>query len=69
MSDEKLALFLMDNAGLEFCDECLADELGVSVPQARDGRLALRSRERFEQHVGLCAGCQRNRLVVGSPIV
>ncbi len=65
--DGRVTAFLRANRGLDFCDECLARELRVAVRQARAVTGVLR-RPEFERRQGLCAGCLRNRRVVGSPI-
>lgn len=50
--------------GLAFCDECLADELGMTASEVRRVRSRLEGSPEFNQHTWFCSRCMRVTAVI-----
>ena len=50
--------------GHAFCDECLAQKVGMSMRAVRRARIALAGSVEFDQQVQFCSVCLRLRHVI-----
>ena len=54
------------HAPMSMCDQCLAEELGLSAGSVGDATGAFGLTSEFERYPGLCSRCGKNRLVTRS---
>ena len=59
--EERVAQFLTANRGRAYCDDCLADEVGINRHQARNATSGLAASGRFHRDYGLCSNRTHDR--------
>lgn len=53
--EERVAQFLSAHRGTAYCDDCLADELGINRHQARNATSGLAASGKFKRDYGTCS--------------
>jgi len=53
--EERVARFLSANKGKTFCDDCLAEEVGINRHQARNATAGLGVAGMFRRDHGICS--------------
>ena len=53
--EERVAKFLTANKGETFCDDCLAEEVGINRHQARNATSGLGASGTFRRDRGICS--------------
>lgn len=61
---EQTMEFLKGFPGHAFCDQCLAERLGMQAREVRRARIALINSTEFDQHVWFCSVCMRRTHVI-----
>ncbi len=61
---ERVREFLLQNRGSEYCDDCIADQLGLRRrQQAQQATSPLTGTGPFDRQDGTCCVCGRNKKV------
>ena len=55
---------LREFPGHAFCDQCLAERIGMQPREVRRARIALIGSSEFDQHVWFCSSCMRRTHVI-----
>ena len=53
--EERVVAFLKANSGKAYCDDCLAEELGINRHQARNAISGLGASGLFSRNYGACS--------------
>lgn len=59
--EERVASFLIVNKGKAYCDDCLADEIGINRYQARNATAGLAASGSFRRDLGICSRRSHDR--------
>lgn len=60
--DEEVAKYLNDHAGEYFCDDCIANAVGINRYQASNATRPLGTTSDFTREKGVCSQCSKLKL-------